>query len=104
MQTVYKYGLGRKNNVAVDVSMPEGAVPIHADYDPGTNQFAVWAVVLNDVSMMKKRTFYISGSGHDLALNLTGDEEMLHLGSFMTREGRAVGWFHAFEVVAADKK
>lgn len=106
MQTVYKYQLGRTNNNPVEVKMPEGAVVIHCDYDPVSNQFCVWAVVLNDVHKTELRTFYVGATGSDLARNLKGDEEMQHLNTFKAEQDGAVlpGWFHAFEVLPAAAK
>lgn len=110
MQTVYKYQLGRTNNTPVKVTMIADAIVIHADYDPGSQQFCVWAIALTEQTESEIRTFYVAGTGKDLANRLAGDEEMLHLNSFSVnlQEGRfmdkMIGWFHAFEVITAAAK
>lgn len=103
MQTVFKYGLGRKNNICAKVNMPKDAVVLTLEYDQRTAQFAVWAIVLTDVPAEDERTFYISGTGYDLSQGLKGDETMDHINSFHVDigPGGVQGWFHAFEVRAA---
>jgi hypothetical protein len=101
MQTVHKFKLGRKNNTPVTVDVPKGAFVIHMDYDTNTKEYAAWAVVdVNpDFQKMEQRTFYISGTGHDLNANLTGEEILNHINSFgVLKEATMSGWFHAFEV------
>lgn len=106
MQTIYKYRLGRENNKPVRVPMIADAIVLHLDYDPGTQEFCVWAIVLTENTDSEIRTFYVAGTGRNLADNLKGDEEMLQLNSFMVQPNRQpdhpVGWFHAFEVGAED--
>jgi hypothetical protein len=99
MQTIYKFGLGTKNNVPVDVFMPPDATVIHIDWDPNTSQVAVWAVLMEDSEKeTEKRTFYIAGTGSDLKQNLDGEELMDHYSTFKIHTPLMTGWFHAFEV------
>lgn len=105
MQTIHKYRLGRKNNVPVEVSMPVDSIPIHAAYDFRTQEFCVWAICMNKTEITsEERTFYVAGTGHDLANKLDGDEVMVHINSFAAdpSESGLSGWFHCFEV--CDKK
>lgn len=98
-QTIHKYRLGRDNNTPVSVLMPKDAHVLHVDYDPTTSEICVWAVVLLAKNgEYENRTFYVAGTGHDLGLNLTGNEQMLQLNSFHVFREAISGWFHGFEV------
>ena len=98
-QTIYRYGLGRSNNVKVDMQIPQDAIVLHVEYDRNSSEFCLWVIVLTDVTKTDIRSFYISGTGMDLSKNLKGDETMGHIASFSVDASTMQGWFHAFEIL-----
>lgn len=107
-QSIYKFELGRLNNVPVKIEMHRDAQVLTVDFDPNTGQFCAWAIITEDSVLdqdqdWEDRTFYIAGTGHNLNAGLNGDEVMDHYGTFyvLPKSSAIVGWFHAFEVKPA---
>jgi hypothetical protein len=107
-QTIHKFMLGRQNNKPIEIDMPKDGHILHIDYDPNSDQFCVWAVVLEEHTALdsdekwEKRTFMVSGTGDDLNKFLSGDELLDHLGTFSVKTHLIAGWFHGFEVRSAE--
>jgi hypothetical protein len=107
MQTIWKFVAGRLNNDPVVLEMPKDSIVIHAGFDSGTHQFAVWAIVLADLGPVReKRRFYFAGTAHNLSRGMQGDEAMNHINSFCVQPDASTnpGWFHAFEIVDAPEE